>query len=963
MPALPVQSPDTNDQATNDQRRAPATPPNLAQPASPRAYTNGKHTDAQNGKLDGNKPDTSRQNKPNKPANAAPVSNESMNTKPVSTEPVDTEPVNDELVNDEPVQPPHPADAEHAPHIDLREEDDDFSGLPYANGIYGERSVDEITALVPISMFAPDEELPALEVHEIDDRVAPDVDAPPIPDAPPMHVGIVPAGEEPATTVPTGPAYADLRAALKKLPPLPRTDQEGNIYYEASDLELRAIDSLLNRVPAAFGHHERELLLRAYYLAAYAHRNQTRESGEPYVMHPIAVANILADLRMDPDTLAAGLLHDVAEDTEFDQAYIRAHFGPSIASLVDGVTKLKRINEMSNAQQGIADAKAESLRKMFLAMVDDVRVVIIKLADRLHNMRTLGTQKKHKQKRIARETLDIFAPLANRLGIWQIKWELEDLSFRYLEPNIYRELARAMQQKRDERERWVAKVKYELERELSKAGIPAVVTGRPKHIYSIYRKMKRKDVDFDQIYDIHGFRIIVDNEGQCYAALGVVHSNYRPIPGEFDDYIANPKDNMYRSLHTAVLSKRSGRPMEIQIRTHEMHEIAERGIAAHWQYKEQRRHNDKFQEKIAWLRQLMEWRADVHDATEFVDGMKTDVFHDRVYVFTPQGDVIDLPAGSTPIDFAYAIHTELGHRCRGASIKGRLVPLDYKLQNGDQVTIIAAKRGGPSRDWLNPNLEYVATQRARSKIRNWLRKQGREENIQRGRQMLEKEMKRLAINDSFEAMAKLFNYEKVDDFLAAIGYGDINSQHLATRVLETERREHERRLWEERPWEAAVSPSRSSSSGDGFRVQGVEGLLTHLGRCCNPVPGDAIVGYVTRGRGVTIHRTNCPNISNIVRRGQDNRLVDVTWAAEPEATFPVKIQVSAYDRSGLMRDVAALVADEHINMVAVEAITGQKDNIALINATLEIQNAAQLTRVLTKIDRLPNVVEAHRMIG
>jgi GTP pyrophosphokinase len=578
-------------------------------------------------------------------------------------------------------------------------------------------------------------------------------------------------------------------------------------------------------------------------------------------------------------------------------------------------------------------------------------------------MRTLGSTKKHKQKRIARETLDIFAPLANRLGIWQIKWELEDLSFRYLEPNTYRELARAMSQKRDERERWVAKIKYELEQELSKVGIAAEVTGRPKHIYSIYRKMKRKDVDFDQIYDIHGFRVIVENEGNCYAALGIVHSNYRPIPGEFDDYIANPKDNMYRSLHTAVLSKRSGRPMEIQIRTREMHEIAERGIAAHWQYKEQRKHDGRFQEKIAWLRQLMEWRQDVTDASEFVDGMKTDVFHDRVYVFTPQGDVIDLPAGSTPIDFAYAIHTELGHRCRGASIKGRLVPLDYKLQNGDQVTVITAKRGGPSRDWLNPNLEYVATQRARGKIRTWLRKQGRDENVTRGRQMLEKEMKRLSISDSFDAMAKLFNYDKVDDFLAAIGYGDINSQHLATRVLEAERREHERRLWAEKPWEAAVTPSRSHSTEDGFSVQGVSGLLTHLGRCCNPVPGDPIVGYVTRGRGLTVHRITCPNVAHILRKGQHNRLTDVQWSAKPEATFPVKIQVAAYDRSGLMRDVAALVADEHINMVSVEAITGQKDNLAIINATLEIQTASQLTRVLTKIDRLPNVVEARRRLN
>jgi GTP diphosphokinase / guanosine-3',5'-bis(diphosphate) 3'-diphosphatase len=847
----------------------------------------------------------------------------------------------------------------------FEDEDYDLGDFPYANGFYGELPLAEVTSNEPLPLAAEelaDAELPALSADELDDRVAPEVDAPPLPDDLPM-VGATPELDQPVTTLPIT-AYADLRASIAKLPPLPTAMAGVNVPCEASLTELRALDLLLHRIPQYYGHQEIELLLRAYVLAAYAHRNQIRESGEPYILHPIAVTTILADLRMDADTLAAGLLHDVAEDTDFDLPYLYEHFGQNAASLVDGVTKLKRINELSNAQQGIADAKAESLRKMFLAMVDDVRVVIIKLADRLHNMRTLNSQKKHKQKRIARETLDIFAPLANRLGIWQIKWELEDLSFRYLEPNTYRELARAMQQKRDEREKWVARVKYELEQELAKVGIPAEVTGRPKHIYSIYRKMKRKDVDFEQIYDIHGFRVIVETEANCYAALGIVHGNYRPIPGEFDDYIANPKDNMYRSLHTAVLSKRSGRPMEIQIRTREMHEVAERGIAAHWQYKEQRQYDERFNEKIAWLRQLMEWRQDVTDAAEFVDGMKTDVFHDRVYVFTPQGDVIDLPANSTPIDFAYAIHTELGHRCRGASIKGRLVPLDYKLQNGDQVTIISAKRGGPSRDWLNPNLEYVATQRARSKIRNWLRKQGREENIARGRQMLEKEMKRLAVTDSFDAMAKLFSYDKVDDFLAAIGYGDINSQHLATRVLEAERREHERRMWEERPWEAAITPSRQQDqSDDGFSVQGIGGLLTHLGRCCNPVPGDPIVGYVTRGKGLTIHRINCPNVSNIVRKGQQSRLMDVQWSARPEATFPVKIQVSAYDRSGLMRDVAALVADEHINMVSVEAITGQKDNLAIINATLEIQNAAQLTRALTKIDRLPNVVEARRRLS
>ena len=410
--------------------------------------------------------------------------------------------------------------------------------------------------------------------------------------------------------------------------------------------------------------------MKAYVVASYAHRDQNRQSGEPYILHPIAVTTILAEtMHMDVDTLVAGMLHDVAEDTEFGIDYIRQHFNEDTANLVDGVTKLKRINQLSNAQGAMANAKAESLRKMFLAMVEDIRVVIIKLADRLHNMRTLGGQPKHKRKRIARETLDIFAPLANRLGIWQIKWELEDLSFRHVQPVAYRDLARAMQQKRSEREDLVVETRKVLEDALAKIGIYPQITGRPKHIYSIWRKMQRKDVDFEQIYDIHGFRIIVETEAQCYAALGVVHSLWRPIPGEFDDYIASPKDNLYRSLHTAVLN--NGRPIEVQIRTAEMNRVAELGIAAHWEYKEGGRHDEDFNKKVAAIRQIMEWRQEVTDASEFMDGMKTDVFMDRVYVFTPKGDVVDLPAGATPIDLAYAIHTELGHQCRGANVNGR----------------------------------------------------------------------------------------------------------------------------------------------------------------------------------------------------------------------------------------------------------------------------------------------------
>jgi len=714
--------------------------------------------------------------------------------------------------------------------------------------------------------------------------------------------------------------------------------------------DLRA--SLQQYLPAA----QIELINKAIAVGTAAHEGQFRKSGEPYIQHPIAVALLLAELRLDHECICAAILHDTIEDTPISYTQLNNDFNATIAFLVDGVTKLKRINQLSNVHQGIADQKAESLRKMFLAMVDDVRVVLIKLADRLHNMRTLASQPDHKKRRIARETLEIFAPLANRLGIWQIKWELEDISFRYLDPGTYKQLARAMRQKRAEREKWVAETQDELQRELEKNGIQAEVSGRPKHIYSIWRKMQRKGVDFEQIYDVHGFRVVVESEAQCYAALGVVHSLWRPIPGEFDDYIANPKDNMYRSLHTAVLS-RNGRPMEVQIRTHAMHHIAEYGIAAHWRYKEQTRHDRHFEDKIAWLRQLMEWRQEVTDASEFVDGMKTDVFNDRVYVFTPQGEVIDLPTGSTPIDFAYAIHTELGHRCRGAKVDGRLVPLDYKLSNGEQVTVIAAKRGGPTRDWLNPNLEYVATQRARSKIRSWLRKQKRAENIQQGKQMLEKEMKRLSIDQPLDEVAQLFNYEETDSFLAAIGYGDINSQQIAKRL-----RDHERRQKQEQEEVIITSSKRSRASVDGVYVEGLDGMMTQLGGCCNPLPGDPILGYVTRGRGVTIHRTTCPNIAAILRSGDDKRLVSVQWAQQPEEKYPVSIQVQAYDRAGLLRDFSSLVADERINMLNVEAVTGQKDNLAQINATLEISDVAQLTRILTKIDRLPNVVESHRRV-
>ncbi|MGQ9518279.1 MAG: RelA/SpoT family protein [Anaerolineae bacterium] len=513
-----------------------------------------------------------------------------------------------------------------------------------------------------------------------------------------------------------------------------------------------------------------QLVRRAYERALEAHAGQARASGESYIQHPLAVASILADLRLDPATIAAALLHDVVEDTSITIDDLRQEFGEEIARLVDGVTKLENINQLRKmSRPDLEEEQAENLRKIFLAMVDDVRVVLIKLADRLHNMRTLGALPDHKRRRIARETLEIYAPLANRLGIWQIKWELEDLAFRYLEPATYKRIASLIDERREDRMHTLEQITEVLRQRLKEAGIEAEVSSRPKHIYSIYRKMQRKGVEFDQIYDVRAVRIIVNTIAECYAALGIVHSLWKPIPREFDDFIATPKDNMYRSLHTAVVGP-DGKPLEVQIRTWEMHRTAEYGIAAHWRYKEQLTKRDvDFENKIAWLRQIMEWRKEVTDAREFVDSLKTDVFQDRVYVFTPQGDVIDLPAGATPVDFAYHVHTEIGHRCRGARVNGRIVSLDYQLQNGDQVEIITAKRGGPSRDWLNPQLNYVKTSRARGKIRQWFRRQDREQNIQLGREILERELKRLNAEDiSLEELAMNFGYEKVDEFLAAI---------------------------------------------------------------------------------------------------------------------------------------------------------------------------------------------------
>lgn len=703
---------------------------------------------------------------------------------------------------------------------------------------------------------------------------------------------------------------------------------------------------------------EQILLTKAAAWAINAHQEQQRASGEPYHSHVFAVADILNDLHLDYETLAAAMLHDVVEDTEVTLDDVRENFGPAIARMVDGVTKMDRIGEFQQeTAAGTEDQEqSENLRKLLLAMAEDVRVVLIKLADRLHNMRTLEHLGPQSQRRIARETMEIYAPLANRLGIWQVKWELEDLALSYLEPQAYQELVRLLNEKREDREDYIAKVISILKDELAKAGIKATVTGRPKHINSIYRKMQRKRLDFDQIFDMRAVRILVDEEKDCYAALGIVHGLWRHIPKEFDDYIANPKENLYRSLHTAVVGP-EGRNLEIQIRTEEMHRHAELGVAAHWRYKEGSSADTGYEEKIAWLRQLLEWKDEERSANDFVDRFKSEAFQERVYVLTPQGRIIDLPQGATPLDFAYAVHTEVGHRCRGAKVNGRIMPLTHALRNGEQVEVLTARQGGPSRDWMNTHLGYLKTSRARSRVRSWFRHQEFENNASAGRAILDRELNRVGITKlTTDKLAERFKFKQVDDFLAAIGHGDVTAGQLARAANELLPRQDE----------LVVQPRRAprkelSTTDSGFKVYGVGNLLTTTARCCKPVPNDPIVGYITRGRGVTIHRQDCGNVLRL--QGDDrDRLIEVEWGAAGEDGYQVDIAIEAYDRSGLLRDITAELANEKINLVGVNTLTDKQDGMARMSLTLEIADISQLSRVLSKIAQLPNVVEARRKV-
>ena len=712
-----------------------------------------------------------------------------------------------------------------------------------------------------------------------------------------------------------------------------------------------ALDHLVQSISAASPAASLDIVNRAAQLAIEAHDGDVRRSGEPYVMHPIAVATILAQMQLDVETIAGALLHDVIEDTPVTLERIESEFGERVARLVDGVTKLGRIpltaDDIENAGSREKAQQAENLRKMFLAMVDDIGVVLIKLADRLHNMRTLDALPPQKQARIAHQTLEIFAPLANRLGIWQFKSELEDIAFRYINPEAYDALSREFEQRARDSAPYIEEVKAELLETLREAGIDAEITGRTKHIYSIYRKMLSKGRSIDEIYDVIGLRVLVNDRKDCYGALGVVHARWHPLPGEFDDYIATPKDSMYQSLHTAVVGP-GGHAIEIQIRSWEMHRTAEHGVAAHWRYKEGSRSDARIEAKVAWLRQLMEWRDQVADAEEFVESLKSDVFKEQIYVFTPAGDIIELPAGATPVDFAYRIHTEVGHQCVGAKVNDQLVPLDYRLQNGQVVKILTSRsKSGPNRDWLLSSSEYVTTASAREKIRRWFRSQERDENIAQGREILERELRRLSVELKPDDLLKAFpQYPKLEDLLAAIGYGAISSQRIAVRLAQHGEQEV---LLPAANIQAPRTPPR-------VQVMGVGDLLTNVATCCRPVNGDPIVGFVTRGRGITVHRADCPNMANVA---EPERLVPVTWGDHGEATFPVTVQIKAWDRVGLLKDVSTVLADEKVNIISVLTTT-HDDRTVTLYATVEVEGVGQLSTILQKLEGVREVYEVRR---
>ncbi len=700
---------------------------------------------------------------------------------------------------------------------------------------------------------------------------------------------------------------------------------------------------------------EVRLFQKAVRLVEFAYRDQTHADGEDCLERAIAVTQILLEYNLDLETIIAALLHEIVEQSDVTLEQIEENFGAGVVRLVDGVTRLSGLPDKLSEEK----RQAENLRKLILATATDVRVMLLRLADQLHIMRNLDRYPPDRQASLAHETMEIYAPIAARLGMSKLKAELEDLAFKTLEPEAFEEIETKLSARRQERAEWLETIKERFLTALQKAGLNIsldCITTRQKHIYSIYRKMQTQKYygkDVWRIYDRMGIRVIVESTPDCYQALGVVHSEWKAIPDEFDDYISNPRPTGYQSLHTAVQYNPTNKHdiIEVQIRTAEMHEQAEYGIAAHWRYKEGSWQDVEFDNKANWLRQLLELGRELSDAQEFVDAMKSDVFADRVYVFSPQEDILDLPAGATPIDFAYHIHTDVGDRCRGAKINGNLKPLTYKLQTGDMVEIITAKRGGPSRDWLNPHLGYVATRRAKTKIKQWFRRQDREQMIGQGREVVDRVLKRLSITVSHDAVRDLFKYKNTEDFLSAVGFGDINNEQIAARLLEAERRRQ--------PDDQLAPPVTRSAHpmpAEGINIMGIEGLLVHLARCCNPVPGDPIIGYITRGRGVTVHHVDCPNVRN---SREKERLTSVSWGHKSEQYYQAPVLIKAYNRAGLMRDIGTVIADLRINASNMNATT-DKHNVTTFLVTLEIQDPTELGRVFNKILQLPNVIDVRR---
>lgn len=704
------------------------------------------------------------------------------------------------------------------------------------------------------------------------------------------------------------------------------------------------IEELLKKIGVTKPEADLIKIKSAYEFAKTAHKGQKRDSGDDFIQHPLEVAAIVYDLGMDTTSIIAAFLHDVVEDTEFTIEQIRKEFGNEVAVLVDGVTKLSRLAFQSKQEQ-----QMENLRKMFLAMTQDLRVIIIKLADRLHNMRTLKHLPVEKQKSIAQETLEIYAPLAHRLGMGKIKWELEDLTLRYLEPDVYYDLVNKVAKKRQEREGFINEVKETLQRALAEIELKAEVQGRPKHFYSIYQKMQERGKDFSEIYDLMGLRVIVSSVQDCYEVLGIVHTLWKPIPGRFKDYVAMPKSNMYQSLHTTVIGP-NGEPLEIQIRTWEMHRTAEYGIAAHWLYKENGPDDKELREKIAWLRHLIEWQGEMKDTEEFMETLRIGLFVDEVFVFTPKGDVKNLPAGSTPVDFAYSIHSALGHQCAGAKVNGRLVPLDYQLKNGDIIQVITSKQStGPSRDWL----QFVKTSKAKNRIRQWLREQHREENIQIGREMIERELKKRGVDvqensrqESLSEAAKKLGFSDLEDLLAAVGDLKVTANLVIAK------------LGIEKEPAKPVKPEekkRTRRTGQGIKVRGVDNLLVRFSKCCNPVPGDAIIGYTTRGKGVSIHRSDCPNLV-----GEDpERIIEVAWDHDVEGTYPVDIEIEGIDRVNILTDIMNAISEMNLYLDAAKART--KKGMAYINLTLEISHSDQIQNIFRRVKKVSGVLRVYRV--